>query len=248
MNKQQKIVIVFAFLGWPTAQAAVSLDRTRVIYNEGEKSVSLSISNENPQLPYLAQGWIEDQQGNKITSPLTVLPPLQRVEPGEKSQIKVQALQGAALLARDRETLFYFNLREVPPRSDQPNTLQIALHTRVKLFYRPSSIVVERIDLVKPWQEKLVLIAEGANYRIQNPTAYYVTVVEASTRKEGPSIEGFEPVMIAPFSSEKMKGKINDLGKQPFITYIDDYGGRPVLSFSCRGDKCSLTGSGNKRD
>lgn len=68
------------------ALAAIALDRTRVIYNGAEKTISLNIKNENTELPYLAQGWIEDINGNKIESPLTVLPPVQRVEPGEGSR------------------------------------------------------------------------------------------------------------------------------------------------------------------
>lgn len=67
-------------------QAAIALDRTRVIFDGSQKSVSLNISNQNKQLPYLAQGWIEDEQGNKIQSPLTVLPPVQRIEPGKPSR------------------------------------------------------------------------------------------------------------------------------------------------------------------
>ncbi|MDN9006641.1 fimbria/pilus periplasmic chaperone, partial [Staphylococcus aureus] len=46
-------------------QAAIALDRTRVIFNGGEKSVSMNISNKNTQLPYLAQGWLEDADGKK---------------------------------------------------------------------------------------------------------------------------------------------------------------------------------------
>ncbi|MCM5321457.1 fimbria/pilus periplasmic chaperone, partial [Escherichia coli] len=38
----------------PAAQAAISLDRTRVIFNGGEKSMTLNIANDNKQLPYLA--------------------------------------------------------------------------------------------------------------------------------------------------------------------------------------------------
>ncbi|HBI10841.1 MAG TPA: molecular chaperone, partial [Franconibacter pulveris] len=61
-------VVAAALLAALTAQqacAAIALDRTRVVYNGGEKSVSLNISNENKKLPYLAQAWIEDAQGNK---------------------------------------------------------------------------------------------------------------------------------------------------------------------------------------
>lgn len=73
-------------------QAAIALDRTRVIFDGSQKSVSLNISNQNKQLPYLAQGWIEDEQGNKIQSPLTVLPPVQRIEPGKPSQVKIRGM------------------------------------------------------------------------------------------------------------------------------------------------------------
>lgn len=48
-----------------SAQAAIALDRTRAIMTGEDKSISLNISNENKQLPYLAQGWIENAQGEK---------------------------------------------------------------------------------------------------------------------------------------------------------------------------------------
>ena len=38
------------------AIAAIALDRTRVIFNGADKSVSLNVSNQNKDLPYLAQG------------------------------------------------------------------------------------------------------------------------------------------------------------------------------------------------
>lgn len=226
-------------LGIQQAQAAVALDRTRVVFNGGEKSTSLSISNENKQLPYLAQGWVEDAQGNKITTPLTVLPPLQRLEPGAKSQIKVQALPAANLLAQDRETLFYFNLREIPPKSDKPNTLQLALQTRIKLFYRPKAL--SNVEGAAPWQEQLTLTKQGDKYRLNNPTPFYVTIVDASSKKNGTSAAGFEPLMLAPKGSEMLNVGSSVLGGAPVLTYVNDYGGRPQLQFTCNGTDCKAT-------
>ncbi|HIC1043807.1 TPA: MR/P fimbria assembly chaperone MrpD, partial [Escherichia coli] len=80
------------------AVAAIALDRTRVIFNGAEKSISLNVSNQNKDLPYLAQGWMENENGERIESPLIVLPPIQRIEPGDKSQIKVQSLPDIAKL------------------------------------------------------------------------------------------------------------------------------------------------------
>lgn len=160
------------------AHAAIGLDRTRVIFNGDQKSMSLNISNNNKQLPYLAQAWIDDAEGNKITSPLVVLPPVQRVEPGKSSQVKIEALPAVSTLPQDRESLFYFNLREIPPKSDKPNTLQIALQTRVKMFYRPKAIVPAKMGT--PWQEKLTLQKQGDTVMVKNPTPYYVTVINAA--------------------------------------------------------------------
>lgn len=82
---------------------------------------------------------------------------MQRVEPGAKSQVKIQALPSVAALPQDRESVYYFNLREIPPKSDKPNTLQLALQTRIKLFYRPKAIIPTREQMDNPWQEKVTL-------------------------------------------------------------------------------------------
>lgn len=220
------------------ANAAIALDRTRVIFDGAVKSVSLNLSNENKQLPYLAQGWIEDVEGNKITTPLVVLPPVQRIEPGEKGQVKIQGLPAASRLAQDRETLFYFSLREIPPRSDKPNTLQIALQTRIKLFYRPKAIALIKGESVTPSQERITLTHQGDKYLVNNPTPYYVTIVDATSTVKGKTVAGFEPLMVAPKSQDALKATASVLGNSPVLTYVNDYGGRPKLQFSCSANSC----------
>ncbi|MEX2944256.1 fimbria/pilus periplasmic chaperone [Serratia fonticola] len=222
----------------PQAQAAIALDRTRIIFDGSQKSVSLNISNQNKQLPYLAQGWIEDEQGNKIQSPLTVLPPVQRIEPGKPSQVKIQALPASNLLKQDRETVYYFNLREIPPKSTKANTLQIALQSRIKLFYRPAAIAIDKNGA--PPQEQLTLTKQGDKYVVNNPTPYYVTLVDASNKKDGPGIKSFEPMMVPPKGSLPLTVSVASVGNSPVLTYVNDYGGRPTLSFSCNGSTCTV--------
>ncbi|MFI8416761.1 fimbria/pilus periplasmic chaperone [Serratia sp. NPDC078593] len=224
----------------PHVNAAISLDRTRVVFDGGQNSVSLNVSNQNKQLPYLAQGWVEDESGKKITSPLVVLPPVQRIEAGQPSQVKIQALPEAKKLPQDRETLFYFNLREIPPKSDKPNTLQLALQTRVKLFYRPQALQQEVGAIAQPWQEQLILIKQGDKYQVNNPTPYYITLVDASNKKDGKGASGFEPVMVAPKSQANLSVSASALGKTPVLTYINDYGGRPQLTFNCADNRCQV--------
>ncbi|HEM8838476.1 TPA: fimbria/pilus periplasmic chaperone [Klebsiella aerogenes] len=223
-----------------SASAAIALDRTRVILNGGEKMVSMTVTNQNKELPYLAQAWVEDANGNKIESPLTVLPPLQRVEPGAKSQVKVQVTGGENLLAQDKESLFYFNLREIPPKSTKANTLQIALQTRIKLFYRPKAIAIDRQGQMNPYQQKLTLTRQGDHYVASNPTPYYVTIASVASSLKGGDVAGFTPMMVPPKSSAKLGGTAAAAGNSPVLTYINDFGGRPKLVFGCAGNTCTV--------
>lgn len=220
--------------------AAIGLDRTRVVFDGSKDAASMTITNNNTQLPYLAQGWIEDEQGNKITSPLIVLPPVQRLEPGKKSQVKVQALPAVKSLPQDRETVYYFNLREIPPRSDKANSLQIALQTRIKLFYRPASIVPSQQERSDPWQKQLILTREADDFQVNNPTPYYITLIDARSSKEGKTSPGFEPLMVPPKGTLMLGVSAAALGSKPWLTYVNDYGGRPALAFSCTGNTCKV--------
>lgn len=222
------------------AQAAIALDRTRVVFNGSQSSTTLTITNQNDTLPYLAQSWIENAQGTKVESPLTTLPPLQRVEPGAKGQIKVQATTSLSALPQDRETLFYFNVREIPPKSGKPNTLQLALQTRIKMFYRPQAIEIHRGEENEA-QQKITLSRQGDGYQVNNPTPYYVTIVTASASQKGAEITSFKPVMVEPKGTASLGISASALGSQPVLTFINDFGGRPKLVFSCSNSTCSVS-------
>lgn len=237
-------VLLLGFISAQQVSAAIALDRTRVIFNDTDPSVALSINNQNKDLPYLAQAWIEDADGKKIESPLMVLPPLQRIEAGEKSQVKIQPTSGLNMLAQDRETLFYFNLREIPPKPGKPNTLQIALQTRIKLFYRPALIsnMHEKQDDLP--HLKLTLMRQGDRYVVSNPTPFYVTIAGArADALSNDSVKGFSPVMIPPKSSTLLGVSARELGDNPVLTYINDYGGRPTLTFGCDKAFCTVKSS-----
>ena len=60
------------------SEAAINLDRTRIIFNGNDKSASIILQNQSKTSPYLAQSWLENAAGQKIDSPLVALPPMQR--------------------------------------------------------------------------------------------------------------------------------------------------------------------------
>lgn len=236
---QQHSLVLSGLLVSQLACAGVTMDRTRVIFEGDKKSITLNIGNNNQELPYLAQGWLENADGQKVTSPLVVLPPVQRLEPGKSSQIKIEALPAIGTLAQDKETLFYFNLREIPPKSDKANVLQVALQTRVKLFYRPKAILPPENSA--PWQEKLTLTKSGQMATVNNPTPYYVTIVNAYSSTLKTSGTDFAPVMVAPFGTASLGVSSAQLGNDPTLIYINDYGGRPEVKFRCQGVDCRVS-------
>lgn len=216
--------------------AAIVLDRTRVVYPGGAKSISLNIKNENQKLPYLAQVWIEDTQGQKISSPFVILPPVQRVDANQKSIVRIASVPAIDSLPKDRESIYYFNLREIPPKSEKSNVMQIAVQSKIKLFYRPEAIIPERGAV---WQDQVLITKQGTTLKVNNPTPYYITYVGLGhpQGKERTVIKGFSAFMVEP-KSEQTVTLPEALGNQFVISYVNDYGGYMDIKYQCAGNAC----------
>lgn len=233
MSVMMKIILLTSIVASiSSAHAAIALDRTRAIFPGDQKSISLTITNENKTHPYLAQAWLEDDKGEKITSPLAVVPPLQRVEAGKKSLIRINDIATSSL-PQDRESVYWFNVREVPPKSEKANVIQVALQTRIKVYYRPASIIPERFSR---WEDKLILRPVTGGYQVENPTPYYMTVVGITGSEKDSVDKNFKAAMIAPKSTLMMPSKIFST---PYVTTINDFGGKPTIPFRCNGGVCN---------
>ena len=217
--------------------AGIALDRTRMIITGDARSVSANLTNTSPSIPFLAQSWVEDAHGTKITSPLMVLPPLQRINGGQKGIARVTKTSGINALPQDRESLFYLNVREIPPKPDKPN-VQLAMQSRIKLFYRPTAIVPETPGAV--WQNQLIFHKQGQRWTVDNPTPYFVTLIGLSRKPEaqgGGRLTDFPGIMIPPKSS--LDFNVSDASVSQFsMMYVNDFGGHPELKFSCTGNVC----------
>ena len=212
--------------------AAVSLDRTRAIIEGDSTPVVINIENQSDTLPYLAQAWIDDKDGNKLTtSPLIATPLVQRLEPNVKSMIRVSTTD-ISKLPKDRESVYYFNLREIPPKSEKLNVMQVALQSKIKLFYRPDAI----LDKAKTnWALDLELDIVNSGYMVKNTSPFYLTVIGLAGDKNKSENGAFDSFMIEPFGSHQVK---TAHFQKPYLTYINDYGGRPTVAFSCNASVC----------
>lgn len=219
--------------------AAINVDRTRIIMNSGQKSLSVILTNENSRLPFLAQSFIEDSKG-KRTDMLIALPPLQRIDAGKKSQVRIIQSPGGRTntLPQDRESLFWFNVREIPPTpSTDVNVLQMAVQSQLKLFWRPDTIKKSNNETPETLLE---VIGHNGFATLKNPTPYYITVAWLGTNRKSP-IKGFiEPVMVAPFSSAPLKAVFPSGLRSLLVGYINDYGGLKINTYNCTALVCSI--------
>ncbi|SEA03329.1 molecular chaperone [Variovorax sp. YR216] len=218
------------------AHGAVVPDRTRVIYDEGAQSESVTVANKSPKHPYLIQSWIEDSEGKKVASPFVVLPPLQRIEPNDRNVLRVAKLPGTTLPA-DRESVFYLNIREIPPKPEASSALQIALHSKLKLFYRPKSIKPERgVDTSLPMTIRVDTSSQKLIF--ENPTPYNITVVGLSTGSdENRKRVELEAIMVTPMSQADVPFK-DAAPISLYVSHVNDFGGESEVKYACVADTC----------
>ncbi|MCW9445973.1 fimbria/pilus periplasmic chaperone [Klebsiella oxytoca] len=238
LKNMNKAILIAGLLLAVETHAALSIDRIRIIYPENKDAITLSVENKSKKKPYLAQTWLENDKFEKIASPLIVLPPIQRVDPENKTQVKIKKLPDALNLPKDRESIFYFNIREIPPASDNANTLQIALQTRIKLFYRPTTLQKEVGD--KNLWSNLKLEKRGESFILINPTPYFITVSALKVDEVLFSKNNYEPVMVYPKSSDNLGVKVSKIPSSIIVSYINDYGGVSNIDFSCKNDVCHV--------
>jgi chaperone protein EcpD len=96
--------------------ASIVMDITRVIYNAGMREVTIPITNRSNK-PVLVQSWLDT--GNKASSPHLMTRPSSSFLLLLVSMLKVTRLCAfmwltAPALPRDRESLFWLNVLDVP--------------------------------------------------------------------------------------------------------------------------------------
>lgn len=237
MNKKCLFILATMLISfWSSSQAALSVNRSRFIFDENEKTVSVLVTNTDKLTPYLAQGWLEDENDKKVPGPMMVLPPLQRMEPGEKTIVRIMALPDVDKLPKDRESVFYFNMREIPPKSEKNNVLTLAMQTRLKIFWRPESIKVDPSATNIPGIKNITLKKTIEGYIISNPTPYHITFVDVlNDVKTGK--DKMKPLMVKPKCTALLPFN-NDM-KTMGLVFVNDFGTKQVLNFECNEGVCA---------
>ncbi|CAD5758078.1 putative fimbrial assembly chaperone FanE [Escherichia coli] len=225
MNKMMKwgMASLLSLTLCSQAMAAFTLSGTRFIYEEGRKNISFDVTNAADNT-YGGQVWIDNEsQASGVY--MVPTPPFFKLAPKQKQIVRIAKTDGSAPLPADRESLFWLNVQEIPPKpekTDEP-VLSIALATRVKLIYRPKGLVQGRKDAEK----KVEVVQKGGISYLKNPTPYYFAVVKVKVNGQAIRLSKEEDMavsMLAPFSEQPVKG-IPAGAKTVSIEAINDWGG-----------------------
>ncbi|WP_145577497.1 fimbrial biogenesis chaperone [Yersinia mollaretii] len=216
-----------------SAIASVIAERTRVIFSEGSTEESLQLVNSN-KYPVAVQVWVDDGDlmatPEKAISPVLVLPPVFRLQPQAQRSLRL-ILSGASKLPVDRESAFWLNVYEIPPKSttkvEDESFVTLGLRMQYKVFYRPKSIPTPGETLGKALTFTLVRSGDSALIKVNNPTPYYASLASLTLG----SAEAL-PDMVAPFSTLDFPLNHSPTAGNPTLNFvlIDDLGNSKALS------------------
>lgn len=217
-----------------TAAASVVISGTRVVFHaqQGEATVRLTNNNDHPAL---VETWIDAGDINStpdtVHTPFLITPPMFRMDAHKDQSLRILYVPGKQPLPTDRESVFWLNVLEIPPKPAGPqfagkNYLQFAIRTRIKLFYRPAKLPG---DVLKAPDELTFKAAAGSSAAlvVHNPTPYYITISGIALGANA-SLDNNIDGMVAPFDdlTLNLKGLAHapTTGTPVVFATINDYG------------------------
>jgi len=216
------------------AQANVIIEGTRIIYKEGQRDVTVKLTNTNDQKNALVQIWLDDGNSaaapEEAVSPFIVTPPLAKIPTGRNQAVRITHVGDQ--MKPDRENVFWFNMLEIPPKSNEPNVLSFAVRTRIKVFYRPKAL--QKIPVThgekSEWQWKQS--GKGLQVEVFNNSPYHLSFFEVSLDINQTNVVVSGGGMVSPF--ERFVFDVPDRKEPPLekitlkLKAVNDYGGETL--------------------
>ena len=195
--------------------AGIGLETTRVIFNQNDKSESVTAFNTSANMEFLLQSWIEGED-KKFSPDFIVTPPLMKLGAEKKNAMIITKI---AELTDTVERLYWLNVRFIPA-SDKTteNVLRYSMTKKIKLIYRPKDL--EKVDFDREIK-KLVWEVQGDQLVVSNPTAYIINLNSIDINSE--SVADINYLRPQAKTNFKLKSKYPAHPKIKF-SYINDYG------------------------
>ncbi|MGX5028955.1 fimbrial biogenesis chaperone [Enterobacter asburiae] len=223
-------ILLFAFFLCQSAASVAGLvaASTRVIFQEGETQKSLMLVNANAW-PVVVQSWVDNGDVNaapgSVKTPFLAIPAVFR--------LSVQGGQGLRLvynnmpLPADRESVFWLNLYEIPPVTQQQQSMVLTMNTQMKIFWRPRGLNQPETAL-----KQLTFRLEGDDIICHNASPYFVSFASLALEASGNLLRARQQpdMMVAPFSEKHypLEPGAHHRAERVQVDIIDDNGHREI--------------------
>lgn len=227
------IITIFAVMSFciQSAFASVVINQTRVIYPAAMKFVNVQLVNDSDKT-HLVQSWLDTGDTSaapeKIKVPFSLMPPVVKMSGRSGQTLKIASTNTDAL-PKDRESVYWLNVLDVPPipENSDDNYLQVAIRNRIKLFYRPASLEAPDSTI----GEKISVSQSNGHTCLKNDSPYYMTIPQVVTWKGG-QLKDIrkdnllaETAFVPPFGCALVSDKVSTGGTFR-ITWLDDFGAK----------------------
>ncbi|MEH4297684.1 fimbria/pilus periplasmic chaperone [Enterobacter ludwigii] len=128
-------------MGSHTALATLSTDQTRYIFPGNKDSLSITVTNNDKERTFGGQAWVDNIIEKDTRPTFVVTPSFFKVKAQGKQTLRV--IVASDHLPQDKESVYWLNLQDIPPALEGSG-IAIALRTKLKLFYRPQSLIEGR--------------------------------------------------------------------------------------------------------
>jgi chaperone protein EcpD len=222
------LITLVLYLSPAAAQAALTVSSTRIVLSSDKQSSTVVVANPSKST-YAVQAWVNTELDDTTTQvPLIASPALFRLDPGSQQTVQVNNLPND--LPKDRESLFFFNVQEIPQHNEgdgAQNSLTIAMRTRIKLFYRPAALSDRPEQHLTNLSWTLQTDHDATYLVVDNPTPFHYTFGRLELTVAGHTERLKAREMVAPMSRQRyaVTSRKVDGAASLLFTTINDYGG-----------------------
>jgi len=214
------------------ALSSIRIMTTRVIINEMDKEKTFTVRNISEKNPTLIQQWISEYADSgmnvKDNVPFLISPPIAKINKGKNKVLRIIPVEEMKNeLPKDRESVFWINVLDVPPSSDKKdgNEINLAFRTRIKLFYRPAALQGTTIDAAEKMKVSIIKTATGYTVKLNNEQPFHISISGFKILHDKKLLASKQGIMLPPFSEEYLHfDNINQSEVVLKLEYITELG------------------------
>nr|WP_246550909.1 molecular chaperone [Photorhabdus caribbeanensis] len=201
--------------------AGISLNKTRVIFTQGERAQTLTVVNTTHQAWLVQVRITEDQE--KTAPAFVVTPPLFRLEANSQNSLRILPTFNQPPFPVDRESLGYVQMNAIPATQQMMGEhireqASMSVGMRIKFFWRPRNLPL----LPEEAYGQLRFQSQPDGIEACNPSPYFLSLDSLTLDGQALDLNRY-PSMIAPQDCVTYAGLVGK--KSVNWSMINDYGG-----------------------